>query len=347
MAVVKKEFGKNSKGEQAYFYEITNEAGMKAVVTDFGATLHSLYVPDKDGNFRDVVWGYDSVAEYEFDNGPYFGGTIGRIANRVGGAKFTLNDVEYQMETNERTNCLHSGPNCYHVRIWDAVLMKCGVRFSILSPDGDQGMPGNLQLRVTYSLTEHNTLKITYEGYSDQDTFVALTNHSYFNLNGETSDSILEHELWVDADAYTPANEEMITTGEILDVAGTAMDFRTAKEIGRDIEKEELPLKIGSGYDHNCVLNAHEANEAIVKLVSEESGIALEVFTDCPGIQIYTGNFLCDKPGKRGRVYPNRSAVALETQHFPNAVNHANFPSPFLKANEKLFTETAYRFSVK
>lgn len=344
MAVVKREFDKNSKGEQAYFYEITNAAGMKAVVTDFGATLHSLYVPDKDGNFRDVVWGYDSVAEYEFDNGPYFGGTIGRIANRVGGSKVTINGVEYQMETNERTNCLHSGPNCYHVRIWNVETFDTAVKFSILSPDGDQGLPGNFDVSVTYTVTEENSLKITYEGVSDKDTFVSMTNHSYFNLNGENSDSILEHELWIDADAFTPANEEMIATGEILDVTGTAMDFRTAKKIGRDIEADELPLKIGSGYDHNWAINAHGAEDAIVRLTSEESGICLEVFTDCPGIQIYTGNFLCDKPGKRGRIYPNRSAVALETQHYPNAVNRPNFPSPLVKAGEKFHTETEYKF---
>ena len=344
MAVVKREFDKNSKGEQAYFYEITNAAGMKAVVTDFGATLHSLYVPDKDGNFRDVVWGYDTVQEYEIDNGPFFGATVGRIANRVGGSVVTINGVDYQMETNERTNCLHSGPNCYHVRMWNAEILENAVKFYILSPDGDQGLPGNFHVSVTYTVTNENGLKITYEGISDKDTFVSMTNHSYFNLNGENSDSILDHELWVNADTYTPANEEMITTGEILDVTGTAMDFRTAKKIGRDIEADELPLKIGSGYDHNWAINAHGAEDAIVRLTSEESGICLEVFTDCPGIQIYTGNFLCDKPGKRGRIYPNRSAVALETQHYPNAVNRPNFPSPLVKAGEKFRTETEYKF---
>ena len=344
MAVVKREFDKNSKGEQAYFYEITNAAGMKAVVTDFGATLHSLYVPDKDGNFRDVVWGYDTVEEYEIDNGPFFGATVGRIANRVGGSVVTINGVDYQMETNERTNCLHSGPNCYHVRMWNAEILENAVKFYILSPDGDQGLPGNFHVSVTYTVTNENGLKITYEGISDKDTFVSMTNHSYFNLNGENSDSILDHELWVNADTYTPANEEMITTGEILDVTGTAMDFRTAKKIGRDIEADELPLKIGSGYDHNWAINAHGAEDAIVRLTSEESGICLEVFTDCPCIQIYTGNFLCDKPGKRGRIYPNRSAVALETQHYPNAVNRPNFPSPLVKAGEKFRTETEYKF---
>ena len=347
MAVVKREFGKNSKGEQAYFYEITNTAGMKAVVTDFGATLHSLYVQDKDGNFRDVVWGYDSVAEYEIDNGPYFGATVGRIANRVGGAKVTINDVEYQMETNERTNCLHSGPNCYHVRMWNTEIFETSVKFSILSPDGDQGLPGNFDISVTYAVTEDNGLKIIYEGVSDKDTFVSMTNHSYCNLNGENSDSILEHEMTVRADAYTRVNEEMIATGEILDVTGTAMDFRTAKPIGRDINNEEEPLKIGGGYDHNFVLNAHKPEEAVVTVFSNESGIVMDVFTDYPGIQIYTGNFLCDKPGKSGRIYPNRSAVALETQQFPNAANRENFPSPLLKAGEKLHTETEYRFSVK
>ena len=347
MAVVKKEFGKNSKGEQAYFYEITNEAGMKAIVTDFGATLHSLYVPDKDGNFRDVVWGYDTVEEYEIDNGPFFGATVGRIANRVGGAAVTINGVTYKMDANERTNCLHSGKDCYHVRMWNAEMLDNAVKFSILSPDGDQGLPGNFNLSVTYTVTDDNGLKIDYDGVSDKDTFVSMTNHSYFNLNGETSDSILEHELWVNADGYTRANNEMITTGEIVDVTGTAMDFRTAKAIGKDIGKEEEPLLIGAGYDHNFALNDHPVEEAVVKLTSEESGICLEVFTDYPGIQIYTGNFLCDKKGKGGRIYPNRSAVALETQQYPNAANHAHFPSPLLKAGEAFRTVTEYRFTKK
>lgn len=344
MAVVKREFGKNSKGEQAYFYEITNAAGMKAVVTDFGATLNSLYVPDKDGKFRDVVWGYDTVQEYEIDNGPYFGATVGRIANRVGGAVVTINGVDYPMDANERNNCLHSGPNCYHVRIWDTEIFENAVKFSILSPDGDQGLPGNFNVSVTYTVTDENGLKITYEGVSDKDTYVSMTNHSYFNLNGENSDSILEHELWINADAYTRANNEMIMTGDIVDVTGTAMDFRIAKPLGRDINKEEEPLQIGGGYDHNWAINAHAADEPVVKLVSKESGICLNVFTDCPGIQVYTGNFLCDKPGKRGRIYPNRSAVAMETQQFPDAMHHDNFPSPLLKAGEKFYTETEYRF---
>ena len=346
MAVVKKEFGKNSKGELAHFYEITNGKGMKAVVTDFGATLHSLYVPDKDGNLRDVVWGYDTVTEYEIDNGPYFGATVGRIANRVGGALVTIHGVDYPMEVNERTNCLHSGPNCYHVRMWNAEILENAVKFSILSPDGDQGLPGNFDLSVTYVLTEDNGLKIVYDGVSDKDTFVSMTNHSYFNLNGENSDSILEHELWVNADGYTRVNNEMIATGEIIDVTGTALDFRTAKSIGRDICNEEEPLQIAGGYDHNWTINAHAEDEAIVKLASAESGISLEVYTDYPGIQIYTGNFLCDKPGKGGRIYQNRSAVALETQQYPNAVNHKNFPSPLVKAGENFHTETEYRFGL-
>ena len=347
MAVVKREFGKNSSGEQAYFYEISNEAGMKAIVTDFGATLHSLYVPDKDGKFRDVVWGYDTVQEYEIDNGPYFGATVGRIANRVGGAVVTINGVDYPMEVNERTNCLHSGPNCYHVRIWNAEVLENAVRFYILSPDGDQGLPGNFDLSVTYTVTDENGLKITYDGVSDKDTYVSMTNHTYFNLNGETSDSILEHEMMVNADAYTRVNAEMISTGEIMDVTGTAMDFRVPKTIGRDICKDEEPLNIGGGYDHNFVLNGHKPEEAVVMLSSKESGISLDVFTDYPGIQIYSGNFLCDKKGKGGRIYPNRSGVALETQQFPDAMHHENFPSPLLKAGEKFHTETEYRFYVK
>mgnify|MGYP003301825419 CR=1 FL=1 len=344
MAVVKREFGKNSKGELAHFYEITNKAGMKAVVTDFGATLHSLYVKDKEENMRDVVWGYDTVQEYEIDNGPFFGATVGRIANRVGGAVVTINDVDYYMDVNDHANCLHSGSDCYHVRMWDAEISDFSVKFSILSPDGDQGLPGNFRVSVTYTVTEDNGLKIVYDGISDKDTYVSMTNHSYFNLEGEESDSILDHELWVNADAFTNVNEEMISTGEIVDVSGTALDFRVAKTIGRDINKEEDALKIGSGYDHNWVLNAHEADEAVARAFSKESGIVMEIFTDYPGIQIYTGNFLCDKTGKRGRIYPNRSAVAFETQQFPDAMHHENFPTPLLKAGEQFHTETEYRF---
>ena len=347
MGVVKKEFSKNSKGEQAYLYEITNAAGMKAIVTDFGATLHSLYVPDKEGVLRDVVWGYDSVQEYEIDNGPFFGATVGRIANRTGGAVVTINGVDYKMEANERTNCLHSGSQCYHVRMWNAEILDNAVKFSILSPDGDQGLPGNFEISVTYVVTDDNGLRIIYDGVSDKDTLVSMTNHSYFNLNGEKSDSILEHELWLNADAFTRVNNEMISTGEIIDVTDTAMDFRTAKTFGRDIDKDEEALNIGSGYDHNFVLNAHAADEAIAKVASEESGIMMEIFTDCPGMQIYTGNFLLDKAGKGGRTYPNRSAVAFETQQFPDAMHHDNFPSPLVKAGEKFHTETEYRFSVK
>lgn len=346
MGVVKKEFGKNSKGETAFLYEITNKAGMKAVVTDFGATLHSLYVPDKDGGLRDVVWGYETVAGYEIDNGPYFGATVGRIANRVGGAVVTIHGVDYQMEANERTNCLHGGPKGWHIRIWDAEILENAVKFSLFSPDGDQGLPGNFKVSVTYTVTDENGLKISYDGISDKDTFVSLTNHSYFNLNGEHSDSILEHLLWLNADSFTKVNAEMIPTGELVDVTGTAMDFRTPKAIGKDIGNDEEPLRIGGGYDHNWVIGAHEAREAVARVTSEESGICMEIFTDCPGLQIYTGNFLGNKEGgKRGRSYPDRSGVAFETQQFPDAMHHENFPSPLLKAGESFHTETEYRFS--
>ncbi len=346
MGVVKREFGKNSAGETAHLYEITNEAGMKAVVTDFGATLHSLYVPDQDGKLRDVVWGYETVEGYEIDNGPYFGATVGRIANRVGGAVVTVNGVDYQMDVNERTNCLHSGPKGWHIRIWDAEILENGVKFSLFSPDGDQGLPGNFDISVTYTVTDENGLKISYDGVSDKDTYASLTNHSYFNLNGENSDSILEHILWVNADSFTRVNEEMISTGEIVDVTGTAMDFRTPKAIGRDIGNDEEPLRIGGGYDHNWVIGAHEAGEAVARVISEESGISMEIYTDCPGIQIYTGNFLGNKEGgKRGRRYPDRSGVAFETQQFPDAMHHDNFPSPLVKAGEKFHSETEYRFS--
>ncbi len=346
MGVTKREFGKNSEGAMAHLYEITNASGMKAIVTDFGATLHSLYVPDKEGNFRDVVWGYETVEGYEVDNGPYFGATVGRIANRVGGAVVTIDGIDYHMDVNERTNCLHSGPKGWHLRIWEAEIAETSVKFTLHSPDGDQGLPGNFDISVTYTVTEQNGLQISYDGVCDKDTYASLTNHSYFNLNGESSDSILEHQVWLNADAFTRVNNEMISTGEIVDVTGTAMDFRNAKAIGRDINLDEEPLKIGGGYDHNWVLNAHPAGEAVAKVISAESGILMEVFTDCPGLQMYTGNFLCDKQGgKRGRIYPDRSAVAFETQQFPDAMHHDNFPSALVKAGADFHTETEYRFA--
>ena len=346
MAVIKKEFGLNASGEVAHLYEISNKSGMKVVVTDFGATLQSLYVPDHQGILRDVVWGYDTVQEYEIDNGPYFGATVGRIANRIAGAVVRINDMDYPMDVNERGNCLHSGHNCYHVRMWDTEIFEDSVKFSILSPDGDQGLPGNFSVSVTYLLTEKNGLRIIYDGVSDKDTYVSMTNHSYFNLDGETSNSILEHELWVDADSFTRVNNEMISTGEIVNVNGTAMDFRILKKIGRDIYKDEEALKIGGGYDHNWVINEHEEDEAVVKVLSHKSGIMMEVFTDCPGIQIYTGNFLCDKLGKEGKVYNSRSAVAFETQQFPDAMHHKNFPDMMIRAGERFHTETEYRFGI-
>ena len=225
-------------------------------------------------------------------------------------------------------------------------ILENAVKFSMLSPDGDQGLPGNFNISVTYTVTDDNGLKISYDGVCDKDTYASLTNHSYFNLDGETSDSILDQVMWIKADAYTRVSEEMISTGEFMDVTGTAMDFRTAKAIGRDIGNDEEPLRIGGGYDHNWVISEHAADEAIASLVSEKSGIKMEVFTDCPGLQMYTGNFLQNKDGgKRGRIYPDRSGVAFETQQFPDAMHHENFPSPLVKAGEAFHTETEYRFS--
>ena len=345
MAVIKKEFGKNSKGETAYLYEISNASGMKATVSDFGATLVSVHVTDKDGKERDVVWGCDTVQDYEGDCNPYFGACVGRIANRVANAVVTVNGKDYYMDKNDNGNCLHSGNSGYHVRMWNAEVMDSAVKFSILSPDGDQGLPGNFQLSVTYTLTEENGIHIAYDGVCDQDTYVSLTNHSYFNLEGENSNSILDHEMWIDADAFTMVDEKLIPTGELVSVEGTALDFRTPKAIGRDIDNDETAIRLGGGYDHNWALNSHSADQPVVRVTSEKTGISMEVYTDCPGIQFYSGNFLTTEPGKGGRTYPKRSAIALETQNFPDSMHHANFPDALLKAGEKLHTETEYRFS--
>lgn len=347
MAVIKREFGENSKGELAYLYEITNTSGIKAVVSDFGATLVALYVQDRSGNLRDVVWGCDTVQDYEGDKTPYFGACVGRIANRVGNAVVSIDGVDYQMDKNDNGNCLHGGFDGYHIRMWDAEVLDSAVKFSMLSPDGDQGLPGNFQVSVTYTLTEENGLHIAYDGVSDKDTYVSLTNHSYFNLEGEHSNSVLEHVLWLNADKFTMTDEELIPTGELIDVTGTAMDFRCAKKIGRDIDNDEAALKLGGGYDHNWALNSHKAEEPVVKVFSEASGIEMKVFTDCPGIQFYSGNFLTDEPGKRGRIYIKRSAMAFETQMFPDSMHHEKFPNALLKAGERFHTETEYRFGIK
>ncbi len=341
-------FGKAKNGAQATLYCFENAAGMVMEVTDFGATLYALKVPDKNGQPRDVVLGYDSPMEYLSGSNTAFGATIGRNGNRIGEARFELNGKTYQMDQNEKGNNLHSGFDYYHYRMWNAkASTDNSITFSLHSPDGDQGFPGNFDIDVTYTLTDDGELRIDYCGVPDHDTVANMTNHSYFNLNGHDSGSILEHEVWVDADAFLATDADQIPTGEIVPVAGTPMDFRTKKPIGRDIGADDDQMKIAGGYDHNWCLNNHGVFAKVASLFSGESGITMDVCTDRPGVQIYTANYLREEPGKGGAVYKTHQGICFETQGYPDAIHHSNFPSVICRAGEPYQTTTVYRFRVE
>ncbi len=339
------DFGTVKSGERAKLYTMENEAGTKVSVTDFGAALVNLSVLDGEGNLTDVVLGYDEAAEYEAGT-QSLGATVGRNANRIGGAEFTINGICYELDKNDNgKNNLHSGMNVYQHRMWNTEEQEDGrVTFLLHSPDRDQGYPGNVDVRVTYELTEENELRITYDGTPDQDTILNLTNHSYFNLNGHDSGDVLGHSVVLDADFYTRADAESIPTGELTDVTDTPMDFRTEKTIGKEIGQDYEALRLGNGYDHNWVLKNEGKFAKVAQATGEKSKIVMEVWTDLPGMQMYTANFLENEAGKNGAVYGFRSAVCFETQYFPDAIHHDNFESPICKANENYHTVTAYRF---
>lgn len=340
-------FGKTLDGQETTLYTLTNKNGMEAHVSDYGATLVRVLVKGKDGKVRDVVLGYDSAAEYEQHIGMFFGAIVGRSANRIGNAAFMINEKEYTLEKNDNGNNLHSGYDFYNKRMWE--VKEAGgqkVVFTLHSPDGDQGYPGDLDITVTYELTDENELKISYYGVPSADTVINMTNHSYFNLNGHGSGDVLSHEVMIDADYYTRADEESIPTGELTDVTGTPMDFREKKTIGRDIEADYEALNFGGGYDHNYSLNNYGEYQKVAEMTGTDSGITMEVYTDLPGIQLYTGNFIVEEQGKEGAVYHKRQAACFETQYYPDAVNKKNFQSPVCRAGEEYKTTTGYKFVV-
>lgn len=341
-----RKFGKNTKGEDAVLYSFKNKNGMEMVVSDFGATLHTLMVPDKEGRLRDVVLGYDSPAGYEGPGGTFFGATVGRSANRIGKATFELNGKTYKLDQNNGEDNLHSGFDFYSFRIWNVDEIKeNGITFSMHSPDGDQGYPGELDIQVTYTLTDENEVKIAYYGVPKADTIINMTNHSYFNLNGHASGTILDQEVWVDADAFTDTDEHQIVNGTIVPVEGTPMDFRTKKKVGQDIEADYRALNIGKGYDHNWILNNEGKFAKVAEMSSELSGITMEVYTDLPGVQIYTGNYIENEVGKQGIIYQRRQGICFETQYAPNAINCEGLQSPVCRANEVYQTTTAFKFT--
>lgn len=338
-------FGKNTKGEAATLYTFENSSGMVMEVTDFGATLYSLLVPDGKGGRIDVVLGYDDPIGYEGPSGTFFGATVSRNANRIGNARVVINGKEYRLDQNDGNNNLHSGYDFQSFRIWKVKAMtENSITFSLHSPDGDQGYPGAVDMDVTYTLTEENEVRLDYYAVPDADTILNLTNHSYFNLNGHASGSILKHTVWLDADSFTRADAQSIPTGEIVPVAGTPMDFRTRKEVGRDIEMDYEALNFGKGYDHNWCLNNGGKLAKVAELTGDLSGITMDVSTDLPGVQIYTANFLEKEAGKDGVVYLRRQGICFETQYYPDALNHPNFPSTLCKAGEVYKTTTIYRF---
>lgn len=339
-------FGKTKAGKEATKYWLENKNGMKIAVTDFGATLVSIFVPDQEGNLVDVVLGYDSVEGYE-QGGAFYGATVGRNANRIGQASFVLNQKTYHLTDNDHGNNLHSGLDFYNKRMWERKTSSDSkITFALFSPDQDQGFPGNLQVEVTYELTEDNELHILYKAVSDQDTLINMTNHSYFNLNGQGSGTIHDLRVRMDADAFTPTDEILIPTGEIAAVDGTPMDFRQWKALGEQIEEDYEPLLVAGGYDHNWALNNRGRYAKVAEAASKQTGIKMDVYTDLPGMQMYTGNFIEEEQGKAGAVYRKRSGVCFETQYFPDAIHKEQFEAPVWKAGEAFQSRTSYCFSV-
>lgn len=347
----KKAFGVLKDGTELSLYSFTNRNRVTMVLTELGATLVSLVVPDRDGVLRDVVLGYDAPQDY-IDNTCYFGAVIGRSGNRIDKGRFVIGDKTYQLAINDNENNLHSGPDGYDIRKWNVEAVdeeKNSITFSLESPDLDQGYPGNFRVSVTYTLTEENEVVLHYEGVSDADTVVNLTNHTYFNLGGHDSGSIEGQTLRLNAQAYTPVRDgQAIPTGEIAPVAGTPMDFTRAKTIGQDIEADFEQLRFVGGYDHNFVLAGEAGTRRLMAEAGcEKTGITMEAYTDCCGFQFYAGNFITEQSGKGGTAYGKRHGFCLESQYYPNSINQEGFPSPLLKAGEKYETTTSYKFTVQ
>lgn len=352
MSIVKKIFGVCSNGVEASLYELSNENGMKVTVTDYGANIVHIIVPDANNVMADVALGFNTVQGYEV-NAPGFGSFIGRNANRIGNAQIVMNGQVYQLEKNDGPNNLHGGTPAYNKVMYEVETFEdengSSVEMTRVSPDMEQGFPGNLTLSVTYTLTEQNELLIEYFAVSDKDTVVNLTNHSYFNLGGHNSGSILDHEVMIRSSQFTPTDDLLIPTGEFRSVENTPMDFREMKPIGRDIHANYEPLKQAGGYDHNYVLDKDTTDvELCAKLVDPKSKRFMEVYTDLPGLQLYTGNFLAEPAdGKDGAVYHKQYGVCFETQFYPNATNIKEFPTTILRAGEEYSYATIYKFGIE
>jgi aldose 1-epimerase len=338
-------------GKKVELFTLKNSTGMVIQITNFGGKIVSLWVPDKNGKYDDIVMGYSTLPEYLKTGEIYFGSLIGRYGNRIGNAKFTLNDSVYALAANNGPNSLHGGIKGYNNVVWDAVQNdESTLLLSYLSRDGEEGFPGNLQVNVTYELTDDNELKIEYKATTDKATPVNLTSHSFFNLKGAGNGDVLDHVLQINAAYYTPVDNGLIPTGEIAPIEETPFDFRTPVAIGARINEDNQQLKFGKGYDQNWVLAApsDSALTLAARVLEPASGRIMEVFTNEPGIQFYSGNFLTGKEtGKYGKVYPFRGALCLETQHYPDSPNKPQFPSTILEPGKEYYSVCIYKFSVK
>lgn len=337
-------------GKPVALYTLENKNGMKASFTNYGGRITSLLVPDKNGKMIDVVVGFGSIEDYLKSTEAYFGATIGRYGNRVAKGKFTLEGKEYDLPKNNGPNTLHGGEKGFESVVWDVEQPdSTTLVLTYLSKDGEQGFPGNLTVKVTYSLTADNELRMEYEAETDQKTVVNLTNHAFFNLNGEGSGTILNHLVQINADKYTPVDSTLIPLGALEPVAGTPFDFRQPQTIGARIEQDNMQLKNGKGYDHNFVLNkaAGEIGHAAT-VIGDQSGVKMDIYTEEPGLQFYSGNFMQSKNTFKGGAKDDfRTAFCMETQHFPDSPNQPSYPSTVLNPGDKYHTVSIYKFSVE
>lgn len=337
-------------GMATALYTLKNKAGMEVCITNYGGRIVSIMVPDKNGIMQDVVLGFDSISDY-INIPSDFGASIGRYANRIGQGRFKLEGVTYQLPQNNFGHCLHGGPQGWQYQVYEAnPIDSTALELTRLSPDNDQNFPGNVTAKVLFKLTDDNAIDISYTATTDKPTIINMTNHSYFNLSGDPSKPATDHILYVNADRYTPVDSTFMTTGEIVPVKDTPMDFTTPKPVGQDIGNYDFEqLKNGNGYDHNWVLNTNgNIDELAARLVSPTSGITLEVYTDEPGIQVYSGNFLDGTvTGKKGIAYNQRASVCLETQHYPDSPNKPEWPSVVLKPGETYNSRCIFKFGVE
>ena len=351
-SIQKQKFGETNDGTPIDIYTLTNKNGAKVSITNYGAIVQSLYVPDKDNKMLDVVLGLDSLKDY-IKLSPYFGAIVGRYGNRINKGKFKLNGKEYQLSINDGKNTLHGGIKGFDKRVWQAEEVKSdlgpALKLTYKSADMEEGYPGNLTLSVTYTLTNDNELRLDYNATTDKETILNPTHHSYFNLSGDPNNTILNEKLMIDAEKFTPIDDGLIPTGKLKDVAGTPMDFRQPTIIGSRINDNYEQLKFGHGYDHNWVLNNYNGSvRKVASVYDSTSGIFMEVYTDQPGLQFYSGNFLNGTiTGKKGIVYKQRTGLCLEAQHFPDSPNEKDFPPVTLKPGDVYKQTTYYKFSTK